>query len=53
VISTSWFDDYEDRVIFDEAGLFEYKRVDEKTVTAGEAVQPRSRIAARGADSAA
>jgi lysine 2,3-aminomutase len=27
-----WFDDYEDRVIFDEAGLFEYKRVDKKTV---------------------
>jgi L-lysine 2,3-aminomutase len=29
-----WFDDYEDRVIFDEAGLFDYKRVDEKTVSA-------------------
>ena len=25
-----WFDDYEDRVIYDEAGLFDYKRV-EKT----------------------
>jgi L-lysine 2,3-aminomutase len=23
-----WFDDYEDRVLFDEAGLFEYTRVD-------------------------
>ncbi len=23
-----WFDDYEDRVIFDEAGLFEYSRVE-------------------------
>jgi hypothetical protein len=23
-----WFDDYADRVIFDEAGLFEYSRVD-------------------------
>ena len=22
-----WFDDYEDRVIYDEAGLFEYARV--------------------------
>jgi hypothetical protein len=22
-----WFDDYEDRVLFDEAGLFEYTRV--------------------------
>jgi L-lysine 2,3-aminomutase len=33
-----WFDDYEDRVIFDEAGLFEYSRVDEKAVTAEEAI---------------
>ena len=24
-----WFDDYEDRVLFDEAGLFDYKRVKE------------------------
>ncbi len=23
-----WFDDYEDRVIFDEAGLYDYTRVD-------------------------
>ena len=27
-----WFDDYEDRVIFDEAGLFDYARIDKKTV---------------------
>jgi L-lysine 2,3-aminomutase len=27
-----WFDDYEDRVIFDEAGLFEYGRVDKKRI---------------------
>ena len=27
-----WFDDYEDRVIFDEAGLFDYTRVDKKTI---------------------
>ena len=25
-----WFDDYEDRVIYDEAGLFDYVRVDKK-----------------------
>jgi L-lysine 2,3-aminomutase len=25
-----WFDDYEDRVIFDEAGLYDYARVDRK-----------------------
>jgi len=25
-----WFDDYEDRVIFDEAGLYDYARVDKK-----------------------
>ena len=24
-----WFDDYEDRVLFDEAGLFDYKRLAE------------------------
>jgi hypothetical protein len=24
-----WFDDYEDRVLFDEAGLFDYTRVTE------------------------
>jgi hypothetical protein len=23
-----WFDDYEDRVIFDEAGLYDYTRVE-------------------------
>jgi hypothetical protein len=33
-----WFDDYEDRVIFDEAGLFDYARVDKKTVEIKEAV---------------
>ncbi len=27
-----WFDDYEDRVLFDEAGLYEYSRVDKKKV---------------------
>ena len=27
-----WFDDYEDRVLFDEAGLFDYTRVEEKTI---------------------
>ena len=27
-----WFDDYEDRVIYDEAGLFEYARVDKEAV---------------------
>ena len=27
-----WFDDYEDRVIFDEAGLYDYTRVDKKLV---------------------
>lgn len=31
-----WFDDYEDRVLFDEAGLFEYARVkDANTLAAG------------------
>lgn len=25
-----WFDDYEDRVLFDEAGLFDYSRVEKK-----------------------
>ena len=29
-----WFDDYEDRVIYDEAGLFEYARVDKEAVIA-------------------
>jgi hypothetical protein len=27
-----WFDDYEDRVLFDEAGLYDYARVEEKTI---------------------
>jgi len=27
-----WFDDYEDRIIYDEAGLYDYTRVDKKTV---------------------
>lgn len=27
-----WFDDYEDRVIFDEAGLFDYTRVENKRI---------------------
>jgi len=31
-----WFDDYEDRVIFDEAGLFDYTRVDKKTIEVAE-----------------
>ena len=30
-----WFDDYEDRVIYDEAGLYDYARVDNKTIEAG------------------
>jgi len=33
-----WFDDYEDRVIYDEAGLYEYSRVDKEAVITGEAV---------------
>jgi len=33
-----WFDDYEDRVIFDEAGLFDYGRVDKKQIEAGGAL---------------
>ena len=32
-----WFDDYEDRVIFDEAGLFDYARVDKKKIDIEEA----------------
>jgi L-lysine 2,3-aminomutase len=31
-----WFDDYEDRVIFDEAGLYDYTRVDKKTIEVGD-----------------
>ena len=26
-----WFDDYEDRVLFDEAGLYDYRRVKKMT----------------------
>jgi hypothetical protein len=33
-----WFDEYEDRVIYDEAGLYDYVRVDKKTVEINEAV---------------
>ena len=32
-----WFDDYEDRVIFDEAGLFDYARVEKAKVLAEQA----------------
>jgi hypothetical protein len=28
----TWFDDYEDRVVFDEAGLYEYARIDKAAV---------------------
>jgi hypothetical protein len=34
-----WFDDYEDRVIYDEAGLYDYTRVDKKAIEIGEAVE--------------
>jgi L-lysine 2,3-aminomutase len=33
-----WFDDYEDRVIYDEAGLFDYTRVDHKRIEVEEAL---------------
>ncbi len=33
-----WFDDYEDRVIFDEAGLFDYERVEKKAAAVGPAI---------------
>ena len=33
-----WFDDYEDRVIFDEAGLYDYARVDNKRIEFEESV---------------
>jgi lysine 2,3-aminomutase len=33
-----WFDDYEDRVIFDEAGLYDYTRVDKKRIEVEEAL---------------
>ena len=29
-----WFDDYADRVIYDEAGLFDYQRVDKDKIVA-------------------
>ncbi len=32
-----WFDDYEDRVIFDEAGLYDYGRIDKKSIEIEEA----------------
>ena len=34
-----WFDDYEDRVIFDEAGLFDYGRVDKKIIESEEPLE--------------
>jgi L-lysine 2,3-aminomutase len=34
-----WFDDYEDRVIFDEAGLYEYARVEKAKIKAEEALE--------------
>jgi hypothetical protein len=34
-----WFDEYEDHVIFDEAGLYDYTRIDKKTVEFDEAVE--------------
>ncbi len=33
-----WFDDYEDRVIFDEAGLYDYARVKHDRIAAAKAV---------------
>ena len=33
-----WFDDYEDRIIYDEAGLYDYTRVDKKKVEIDTAV---------------
>ncbi len=33
-----WFDDYEDRVIYDEAGLYDYGRVDKKRIEIEQAV---------------
>jgi L-lysine 2,3-aminomutase len=33
-----WFDDYDDRVIFDEAGLYDYGRVDKKRIEIDPAV---------------
>lgn len=34
-----WFDDYEDRVLFDEAGLFDYTRVENKTIKAEDSLE--------------
>ncbi len=34
-----WFDDYEDRVIYDEAGLYDYTRVDKKIIEVEEALE--------------
>ena len=34
-----WFDDYADRVIFDEAGLFDYDRVEKKVDEVPSAVE--------------
>jgi len=34
----TWFDDYENRVIFDEAGLYEYARIDKAAVEIQQAV---------------
>ena len=33
-----WFDDYEDRVIYDEAGLYDHARVDHKRIEAEDAL---------------
>jgi len=37
-----WFDDYEDRVLFDEAGLFDYSRVKSPGMTPGPASMPQT-----------
>ncbi len=37
-----WFDDYEDRVLFDEAGLFDYTRVKAPGMTPGPASMPQT-----------
>ncbi len=34
-----WFDDYEDRVIFDEAGLYDYGRIDKKIIEVDDAAE--------------
>jgi len=41
-----WFDDYADRVIYDELGMYNYQRVDNKIISASDAlnvVQPTCR----------